>query len=97
MTVYAESLCSSQCLTSVQICTAESEPTEGTAEPLRPNDTGDSELGKLQAKQRERVARSIHRDREGSGSIHPDLEDLSFGTLGSSNRYGAIYCFVKTD
>jgi len=49
--------------------------------------TGDSELGKLQSKQRERVARSINRGRDGpnSSAVHPDLEELEFGDIGSTN------------
>ena len=58
----------------------------------------DSELGKLQEKQRAAVQRSIGRgkdrvsreDEEDSRgrSVHPDLQDLSFGTLGNEQRYG---------
>jgi len=65
------------------ICTAQ-QPAQ--PEALKPMHTGDSELGKLQSKQRDRVARSINRSRDGlSSSLHPDLEDLEFGDLGPTN------------
>ena len=63
----------------------------------------DSELGKLQEKQRAAVQRSIGRasgkapartaddedgDRGGDGGyVHPDLQDLNFGSLGAGARY----------
>ena len=46
----------------------------------------DSELGKLQEKQRAAVQRSIGRSSSmqafDDGHLHPDLQDLSFGSLG---------------
>jgi len=55
-------------------------------EALQPMNTGDSEVGKLQSKQRERVARSINRSRDAlNSSLHPDLEELQFGELGTTN------------
>jgi len=51
-----------------------------------------SELQRLQEKQRAAVQRAVHqrpRAEDGtSGSpIHPDLQDLSFGSLGPEHRY----------
>ncbi|KAI0347677.1 hypothetical protein BDW22DRAFT_1364863 [Trametopsis cervina] len=43
----------------------------------------DTELGKLQEKQRAAVQRSIGR---GGRSVHPDLQELSFGNLGADQR-----------
>ncbi|KZT41426.1 hypothetical protein SISSUDRAFT_1043021 [Sistotremastrum suecicum HHB10207 ss-3] len=43
----------------------------------------ESEVQKLQAKQRGRVAESIRRGK--GGSVHPDLQDLNFGELGASS------------
>lgn len=68
----------------------------------------DSELGKLQEKQRAAVQRSIgrgsgqngkireeendpySRSRSSSG-VHPDLQDLSFGALGSEKKQAIFY------
>jgi len=67
------------------ICAAQ-QSDQPVHEPLNPMNTGDSELGKLQSKQRERVARSINRTREtGTSLLHPDLQELEFGELGSTN------------
>jgi len=59
---------------------------------VKVNNTG--ELDRLQEKQRAAVERSINRNREReretyaspppSAGVHPDLQDLSFGTLGSN-------------
>ncbi|TCD68095.1 putative actin patch assembly and actin polymerization protein [Steccherinum ochraceum] len=50
----------------------------------------DSELGKLQEKQRAAVQRSIGRSSSlnayHDGEVHPDLQDLSFGALGAEQR-----------
>ena len=59
---------------------------------------GGSELSKLQQKQRDAVERRItkekakERDRDAypsppnSAGLHPDLQELSFGNIGSSQR-----------
>ena len=54
------------------------------------------ELSRLQQKQRAAVERHKHRDREraeesypsppNSAGLHPDLQELSFGDIGSSQR-----------
>lgn len=50
----------------------------------------DSELSKLQDKQRAAVARSKSGTARGKdradGHLHPDLEDLSFGNLGGAEQ-----------
>jgi hypothetical protein len=59
--------------------------------------TSDSEVNKLQEKQRVAVERakqhesikrrgSVGRTEEGIAQLHPDLQDLSFGPLGSSSN-----------
>lgn len=49
----------------------------------------DSELGKLQEKQRAAVKRSLGRN--AGSSVHPDLQDLSFGgSLGTEQRYSDL-------
>ena len=50
----------------------------------------DSELGKLQEKQRAAVQRSIGRNTT-LGGMHPDLQDLSFGNLGAEQRYVGLH------
>lgn len=68
----------------------------------------DSELGRLQEKQRAAVQRSIGRASGQNGksraeedddayddirqprSVHPDLQDLSFGPLGSERSYVSL-------
>ena len=71
----------------------------------------DSELGKLQDKQRAAVQRSIgrsgHNGKERarvedgddfysngrqSSDVHPDLQDLSFGSLGAEKKW--VLCFI---
>ncbi len=68
-------------------------PPKGTSSPSAQPTQGTANWVKLQAKQRDRVARSIHRERGASlaDGVHPDLEDLSFGTLGSSSRCVFLY------
>ncbi len=67
----------------------------------------DSEISKLQEKQRAAVQRSIGRaagqnakDRAAgndpyqtgtSSSVHPDLQELSFGSLGAEQRYVSYF------
>ena len=60
---------------------------QSVPEPLNPTSTGDSEPGKFHSKQKERVTRSINRSRETSTSfVYPDLQDLEFGEIGSTNN-----------
>lgn len=62
----------------------------------------DSEVNKLQERQRVAVERVV-RERDGSTSslrgkrkddtvysMHPDLQDLSFGPLGNDQRFGSL-------
>ena len=59
----------------------------------------DSELGKLQEKQRAAVQRSIGRSSSlralDDEHLHPDLQDLNFESLGAEQRYGDILSKVK--
>jgi len=57
---------------------------ENVRKGLAAAEIGDSELTKLQEKQRAAVGRAIRgggREKDG-GQVHPDLQDLSFGELG---------------
>lgn len=47
-------------------------------------ESDDAELYKLQQQQRAQVERAA---RQNSASLHPDLQDLSFGELGASSTY----------
>lgn len=57
------------------------------------------ELSKLQARQRVAVARHVERERSthesydsppSSAGVHPDLQDLSFGTLGTQGCVASL-------
>jgi len=65
---------------------------EEVRQGLEAADIAGSEVQKLQDKQRAAVQRAVRRhsrtenDASGSASVHPDLHDLSFGTLGPEQR-----------
>lgn len=54
------------------------------------NITGESEVTRLQARQRAAVEREVtqgkERYREHDANVHPDLQDLNFGPLGASSN-----------
>src|SRR5690349_5387344 len=51
-------------------------------------ESDDAELYKLQQQQRAAVERAA-RQNQNPASLHPDLQDLSFGELGASSTYVA--------
>lgn len=62
-----------------------------------------SEVQRLQEKQRAAVQRAVRerpRAEDDSDSprspIHPDLQDLSFGELGSEQRYASRFCLSRS-
>src|ERR1700691_1241573 len=65
---------------------------EEVRQGLEAADIAGFEVQKLQDKQRAAVQRAVRRhsrtedDALGSASVHPDLHDLSFGTLGPEQR-----------
>lgn len=70
-------------------------------EGLAAANINDSEVQKLQEKQRAAVQRAMKRGRDKDPEadealaphLHPDLQDLSFGTLGADQRSANIFIF----
>lgn len=60
------------------------EDVENVRKSLAATKVEDSELAKLQHKQRTVVGRALRSRgvREGGDEVHPDLQDLNFGELG---------------
>jgi hypothetical protein len=56
----------------------------------------ESEVARLQEKQRAAVRRARGDEVMRSGSIHPDLQDLSFGPLGSEKMFVKSFFFKST-
>lgn len=67
-----------------QLCLAEKQPPaadETAANEVAPQMTGESEVFKLQEKQRAAIKRAKQVD---NSNVHPDLQDLNFGAIGGS-------------
>ncbi|KAF7307117.1 VHS domain protein [Mycena indigotica] len=75
----------------LSIAETEAATTDSVADGLAAThlNSSETELNKLQEKQRAAVLRAKQnsiRGRSGDSSLHPDLHDLNFGTLGSSSQ-----------